>query len=208
MAAITTVCFRVSNPSTSTRLPPEKGLRSSGAIPRSAPESKSKISPDAFLATSIAKIPTTVMPSQKKLMRPPTAAAHAPRKIEAMEASEILGSAKRQKPAARFALGDSSIVHRTANQILPRHTNPKLRKSFCQCFIQGMAPPVTIRRGRMLKNGVQRANDLDGVDWLGQMFGGVPFMQQRAFGEPFARDEDERPWREPVWKFLRDFRRM
>ena len=61
VAAIAIVCFRESSPSTKTRFPPENGLRSSGAIPRSAPESK--ISPEAFLATSIVKMPIAVSAS-------------------------------------------------------------------------------------------------------------------------------------------------
>src|SRR5574341_2042427 len=99
------VCRRVKRPPTSTRLPPENGLRYSGSTARSVPESKSTISPKAFFATSTKKIPNTVRASHSHLRSPSRAAAQAPRNIPAKDASEIFGSASRHRPSQNLLIG-------------------------------------------------------------------------------------------------------
>ncbi|HQZ39414.1 MAG TPA: hypothetical protein PLH72_10280 [Vicinamibacterales bacterium] len=76
-------------------MPPENGVRSSAWIAWSVPESQSKISPDAFLAASMQKIPNAVIANQPHDMSPCAAAAHAPTIIDAADASVIFGSARR-----------------------------------------------------------------------------------------------------------------
>src|SRR5262245_38290607 len=80
------------------RFPPENGLRSASATARSAPESQSKTSPDAFFAPSTEKIPKTMTRTQGQERGPSTAASVVPRSIDAAEASVIFGSATRQTP--------------------------------------------------------------------------------------------------------------
>jgi hypothetical protein len=79
-------------------LPPENGLRSSSVTAWSAPESQSTISPEAFLAASMQKMPATVTASQPQCSGPAWAASAVPSSIPATEASVILGSATRQTP--------------------------------------------------------------------------------------------------------------
>src|SRR3989338_6259193 len=128
------VWLRVSRWSTSTRFPPEKGERSSGSTAPSVP--RSKISPEAFLATSMAKIPSTVIANQPQEIPPSRAAAQAPRNREANEAREILGSASLQRPDQKAA-----ILSPWARLLLGRQLDPqRLSKSRAQPAPQILQP--------------------------------------------------------------------
>src|SRR6266567_945586 len=136
------VSHRVKRLSTSTRLPPENGERSSGRTAESV--SKSNNSPDVFFATSRQKIPATVSRNQLQSRLPCLHAAAAPIKMDDIDASEILGSASRQNPSQQREKFARVLTTPLICVDSSRRTDDRVRKlsRFASCFTETVTERV------------------------------------------------------------------